>query len=124
MKEEMQQGIITKIQDDIMIGGDTQLETAKNYIRVLQKLALANVCIKPQKFVIILESANIAGWIWKKGGFLSVSPHRKNALMNMREHNISKVKHMRSFLGLFKTLQMATTGVSRVLVLLEEAIAG
>ena len=36
LKEEMQLGIITKIQDDIVIGGDTQLETAHNYTRVLK----------------------------------------------------------------------------------------
>ena len=49
---------------------------------------------------------------------------QENLLMNMREHNISKVKHMRSFLGLYKTLQMATPGVSRVLAPLEEVVAG
>ena len=44
--------------------------------------------------------------------------------MNMKEHNITKVKHLCSFLGLYKTIQMATPGVSRVLAPLEEAVAG
>merc|ERR1712082_84870 len=35
LKEEMQEGIITKIQDNIVIGGNTQLQTAHNYVRVL-----------------------------------------------------------------------------------------
>ena len=35
LKEEMQQGIITKIQDDIIIGGDTQMQAAHHYARVL-----------------------------------------------------------------------------------------
>ena len=122
--QKMKEGIITKIQDDVIIGGDTQTQTANNYIRVLHKLFLANLRVEPQKVIIFPESADIAGWIWKKGGTLSVSPHRKNSLMNMKEQNITKVKHTRSFLGLYKTLQMATPGVSRVLHPLEEAVAG
>ena len=43
LKEEMQLGIITKIQDDIVIGGDTQLKTAHNYASILNKLYLANL---------------------------------------------------------------------------------
>ena len=108
----MKEGISTKIHSDIVIGGDTQMQTAKNYIRVLNKLDLANLCVEPQKVIIFPESADIAGCIWEKGGMLSVSPHRKNSLTNMREHNITKVKHLHSFLGLYKTLQMATPGVS------------
>ena len=124
LNQEMKEGIITKIQDDIVIGGDTQMQTAKNYIRVLNKLDLANLRVEPQKVIIFLESADIAGWIWEKGGMLSVSPHRKNSLTNMREHNITKIKHLQSFLGLYKTLQMATPGISRVLAPLKEAVAG
>ena len=66
LKEEMQEGIITKIQDDIVIGGDTQLEAAQNYARLLNKLHLANLRVEPQKVVIFPDSADIAGWIWKK----------------------------------------------------------
>ena len=43
LKEEMQQGIITKIQNDIVIGGDTQMQAAHHYARVLNKLHLANL---------------------------------------------------------------------------------
>ena len=81
--QEMKEEIITKIQDDIRIGGDTQIQTARNYIRVLNKLDLANLHVEPQKVVIFPESADIAGWIWRKGYMLSVSPHRKNSLTNM-----------------------------------------
>ena len=124
MHTEHQEGINTKIQDDIIIWGYTQIETAHNYIQILYKLDLANLHVEPQKVIIFPEYEDIAGWIWKKGGLLSVSPHRKNSLMNMREHNNTKVKHMRSFLGLYETLQMATPGVSRVLAPLEEAVVG
>ena len=73
---------------------------------------------------IFPESADIAGWVWKSGSMLAVSPHRMNSLKNIKEDNIRKVYHMRSFLGLYKTLQMATPAVSRVLASLEESVAG
>ena len=44
-KEEMQAGIIAKIQDDIVIGGETQAAAAHNYINILHKLHLANLKI-------------------------------------------------------------------------------
>ena len=79
-KEEMQAGIMTKIQDDIIIGGETQAAAAQNYIRILHKLHLANLKIEPAKTNIFPESADIAGWIWRKGGYLDISPHRRNSL--------------------------------------------
>ena len=39
--------------------------------------------VKPQKVIIFPESADIIGWIWRKGEMLSVSPQRKNLLTNM-----------------------------------------
>ena len=112
LKEEMKDGIIMKIQDDIVIGGDTQLQAAHNYVSVLNKLHLANLRVEPRKVVIFPESTDIAGWIWKKGGTLTVSPHRKNSLTTIKQQNIIKTKHMRSFLGLYKTLRMATPSIS------------
>ena len=78
LKQEMKEGIIMKIQDDVIIGGDTQIQKARNYIRILNKLDLTNLRVEPQKVVIFPKSADIAGWIWKTGGMFSVSPHRKN----------------------------------------------
>ena len=124
LKDEIKEGILAKIQDDLVVGGDTQTEAAHNYIRVLVKLALANLRVEPKKVNIFPETATIAGWDWRTGSYLSVSPHRMNSLKNIKEENIRKVHHMRSFLGLFKTLQMATPAVSRVLAPLEEAVAG
>ena len=49
IKEELQDGICDKIVDDVVIGGDTPQETAKNYARILQKLDKANIKIAPEK---------------------------------------------------------------------------
>ena len=65
--EEMKEGREVKIQDDIMIGGNTQLETACNYIRILEKFYLAKLRAEPGKTIIFPKSADIAGWIWERG---------------------------------------------------------
>ena len=69
-------------------------------------MSLANMKVEPNKTIIFLKSVNIAGWIWQQGGFLSLSPHRKSSLINTKEEYITKVKHMRSFIGLYKTLHI------------------
>ena len=63
LSQEMKEGMITKIQDDIVIDSDTHTQTARNYIRVLNKLDVANLRVKPQNVVIFPLSADIAGWI-------------------------------------------------------------
>ena len=68
-------------------------------------------------------TVDIKGWIWREG-FLEVSPHRRSSLLNTKEENISKVKHMRSFIGLYKTLHMATPAMSRFITPLEDTIQG
>ena len=91
LSKEIKEGRVIKIQDDI-IAGDTQLEAATNYIKVLEKLFLANLKIEPNKTIIFPKSADIAGSIWQEGGFISVSPHRRSSLT--QEEHITKVKHM------------------------------
>ena len=63
LSQEMKEGMITKIQDDVVIDSDTHTQTARNYIRVLNKLDVANLRVKPQNVVIFPLSADIAGWI-------------------------------------------------------------
>ena len=43
--------------------------------------------------------------------YLFVSPHR-SSLTNTKEDNITKVKHMRSFIGLYKMLHIGTPAMS------------
>ena len=102
LSKEIKEGKAVKIQDNIIVGGDTQLEAATNYILILEKLFLANLRVEPNKTIIFPKSADIAGWIWQEGGFLTVSPHRRSSLLNTKEEHITKVKHMRSFIGLYK----------------------
>ena len=59
LKDEMAEGCMAKIQDDIVIGGDSQMEAARSYIRVLRKLDLANLKVEPQKVNIFPQSAQL-----------------------------------------------------------------
>ena len=120
---DIKEGKAIKIQDDIIIGGDTQEQTIKNYAHILEKLYLANMRVEPGKTIIFPKSVDIAGWIWENGR-LSVSPHRRSSLINTREEDIKKVKDMRSFIGLYKTLHMATPAMSRFVTPLEDKIKG
>ena len=61
--EDIKEGRAIKLQDDIIIAGDDQLEAAKNYVRVLEKLHLANLRAEPSKTVIFPKLANISGWV-------------------------------------------------------------
>ena len=90
---------------------------------MMHKLFLANLKVKQDKTNIFPESCHFYGWVWRKGGILEVSPHKKSSL-NSRQDHITKVKHLMSFIGLYKTLHMATPATSRILSPLEEAVAG
>ena len=124
LKEELKDGICTKIVDDIVVGGNTDVETAMNYFRVLAKLSNANLKITPEKTHIFPKSADILGWKWKEGGFLEASPHRKFALANTKIEDIKTVKDMRSWVGLFKTLHIVTPKISEILAPFETSTAG
>ena len=108
LKDELPEGIVTKLQDDLIIGGDTQEDAARNYIRILHKFYLANLKVEPEKTNIFPDPCDVAGWILKKGGFLKVSPHCKSSILTAKQDQITKVRHLCSFIGLYKMLHMAT----------------
>ena len=124
LKEELKEGIVCKIVDDLYVGGSTQEEAAINYTRVLAKLSNANLKITAEKTKIFPKTADVLGWVWREGGFLEASPHRKIALINTKTTDIVKVRDMRSWLGLFKTLHMATPKIHLILSPFEKAVAG
>ena len=124
LKEEMKDGICTKIVDDCYVGGSTQEEAASNHERVMAKLHKANMKITPEKTFIFPKQADVLGWTWHEGGYLKASPHRKLALTNTRIEDIKKIKDMRSWVGLFKTLHIATPNIATILAPFEAATAG
>ena len=123
IQEELQAGTCVQLVDDLYVGGQTQQEAAANYLAILKKFHLANLKVAASKTHIFPEQVDVLGWLWKEGGHLEPSPHRRNALVNTRQEDIRKVKDMRSWLGLYKTLRRATPKISHILDALEQAVA-
>ena len=123
LKDEMQQGIVCRIADDLYIGGKTQIETANNYHKVLTKLSLANLKLSASKTKIFLNSVDILGWVWRTGGYLEPSPHRINALKNAKSTDIKTIKDARSWLGLYKTLLPASKDLTLILSPFDTSVA-
>ena len=124
LKDEIKEAKCAKIVDDLYVGGETKLEAAENYAQVLSKLAKANLKVTPEKTNIFPTSADILGWVWKEGGRLEASKHRKLALSNTKIEDIKTVNDMRSWVGLFKTLHILTPDISEVLSPFEQATGG
>ena len=124
LKDELQEGICDKIVDDVVIGGHTPEETAKNYARILEKLYNANIKVAPEKTKIFPQSADMLGWVWEQGGFIKASPHRQIGIVNTTIDNIRTVKDMRSWLGLFKTLHIVTPNIAEILDPFEQETSG
>ena len=121
---EMTLGIVARIADDLYIGGNTPMDTAINYEKVLSKLNSANLKVSADKTKIFLDSVDILGWVWKHGGYLSPSPHRLNSLKNTSPDDISNIKEMRSWIGLYKTLLPASPNLTLLLDPFDKVIAG
>ena len=66
LMDELKEGIVMKIYNDLVIGGNSLEEVVPNYTPVLHKFHLANIKVEPEKTVIFPESCDIVGWIWKK----------------------------------------------------------
>ena len=61
LKDEIKDGICTKIVDDCYVGGSTQEEAASKYARVIKKLHKANIKISPEKTYVFPKNADILG---------------------------------------------------------------
>jgi len=115
LKPELETGNCCKIADDIIIGGQTYQETADIYATVLHKLAAANIKLAANKTHIFPKTADILGWKWEEGGRLLPSPHRQLALKNTKQDDISTIKDLRSWIGLYKTLLIATPNLANIM---------
>ena len=115
LKEELQAGSCCKIADDIFVGGQTHQQAATTYAIILGKLHAANLKIAGSKTHIFPQSADILGWVWKAGGRLLPSPHRQLALKNTKQEDLIHIKDLRSWVGLYKTLLIATPHLATIM---------
>ena len=117
----IQEGIVTKIADDLYCGGNTAEETLSNWSRVLLALSSNNLRLSASKTVICPKSTNILGWIWSQGT-LKASPHKVASLAAVDPPKT--VQGLRSFIGSYKVLSRVLQGYAYLLHPLESAIAG
>ena len=117
----VQDGIVTKLADDLYCGANTLDELYSNFSRVLQALDHSNIKLSPKKTVICPKSTSILGWVWHQGS-LSASPHKIAVLSSCPKP--TTVKEMRSFIGAYKILGRVLPGCSTIVAPLDEAIAG
>jgi len=115
LKTELESGSCCKIADDIIIGGQTFEQAATTYQQVLAKLAAANIKLAASKTHIFPKSADILGWKWHEGSRLQPSPHRQLALKNTKQDDITTIKDLRSWIGLYKTLLIATPNLATIM---------
>jgi len=115
LKTELHNGTCCKIADDIIIGGQTHQEALATYATILNKFSTANIKLAASKTHIFPTSADILGWKWSEGGRLNPSPHRQLALKNTKQDDIKTVKDMRSWIGLYKTLLIATPNLATIM---------
>ena len=60
----IQEGIVTKIADDLFCGGKTPHQLLVNLRRTLQALHHCNLRLSANKSVICPKTTTILGWIW------------------------------------------------------------
>ena len=113
LHKHLQAGICIKIADDIFCGGTTVEEAIDNWETLMETLSRNNLKLSPTKTVIFPKSVDILSWVWKTGGYLSPSPHRKQALQKVKHEDILKIKDVRSWVGLFKTFMDCTPNLTK-----------
>ena len=108
-------GKLVKQADDLFTGGNTIDEAIDNLEEMLNICKSNNLKLSPAKTIILPKSVDIMSWIWSEGGTLAPSPHRKQALLEVKSDDICTVKDVRSWVGLYKTFLYHTPNLAKVM---------
>ena len=117
-------GKCVKIADDIFAGGETLDEAIENFDNLLTTINNNNLKLSPAKTVLFPKQVDILSWVWNQGGYLSPSPHRRQALADTTTDNITTIKDLRSWLGLYKTFIDCTPGLTALLDPFDAIVGG
>jgi hypothetical protein len=117
----LMEGSVTKIADDLYIGGSSSSEVLSTWTKVLSALKRNGLRLSAAKTVCCPKSVTILGWLWNCGK-LQASPHRLSALE--AADLPSTVKQLRSYIGSYKFLSRVISSYSDVLNPLDEIVAG
>jgi hypothetical protein len=117
----LQEGVVTKLADDLYCGGNTLQELQCNWERVLQVFARCELRLSATKTIIAPHSAMILGWIWSQGT-LRASPHRISTLSACSAP--PTVRGLRSFIGAYKVLARVLPQCACMIGPLDDVVAG
>ena len=115
------EGVVDKVADDLLIGGDNIEELLRVWTRVLQRLLENGLTISASKTIICPRKVKILGWLWENGT-ISVDVHKTNPLTvcSLPE----TVKQLRSFIGAFRAVSICIQNYGNHLCRLEDLVAG
>lgn len=115
---------MVKIADDFFLGGQTIAETLANFGEMVKLCHENNIKLSPNKTVLFPRTVDVLSWIWSEGGMLAPSPHRKQALIDTKHEDITTIKDLRSWLGLYKTFIYHTPNLTNILDPLDKVVGG
>ena len=117
----MRQGKCLRVADNLITGGESPEEAAKNYELILKLCDYCGLTFKSKKTIICPKQTNILGKIWNQGK-LSPSTHLMSTIANVSFP--STVKQMRSFTGSVKQMKDNIKDYHLLLHPLEKVVAG
>ena len=121
MGKEIEKGNVILQPDDGQVGGETEKETVKNWIAVLDLCSKNNIKLNAKKVKIFPETSLIYGWLFKDG-YVQPDPHRKLAILDIK---IPKtVGEMRTYMGVYKTFFPAMLRLTNLMDPFERLCAG
>ena len=117
----LEEGVVTKLADDLYCGGDSPTALLHNWSRVLQALSDCGLKLSPAKTVIAPKCTTILGWIWECGS-IRASHHRVAPIVSCKPPET--VKGLRSFIGSVKVLARVIPNCAQLLSPLDDVTAG
>ena len=117
----LQEGVVTKLADDLYCGGNTPEELLHNWERVLKAFAKSGLRLSASKTIIAPRTTTILGWVWSQGT-LRASPHRI-ATLSSCDRPLT-VRALRSYIGAYKILARVIPQCAGLLATLDDLVAG
>ena len=115
------EGFVTKIVDDLYMGGDSEDELLSHWLVVLQALSKNNLGLSSLKTVIAPKFTTVLGWVWQNGS-LRASPHHIAAIPSVEPHKT--VHALCSFIGPYKIWSHVLQCYADKMQPLDSAVAG
>ena len=115
------EGFITKIVDDLYMGGDSEDELLSHWLVVLQALSKNNLGLSSLKTVIAPKFTTVLGWVWQNES-LPASPLHIAAIPSVEPNKT--VHALCSFIGPYKIWSHVLQGYADKMQPLDSAVAG